>query len=511
MLHEDTYIEKTRNFQPIEIVDHVSCEELSDANAPINVKQIYTFSLDHLGRSDNCLAFYLVHQFADVYLDDSLVYSVGHDPDSKIGKSPSSNWVMIPLYQEDKASEVRIEVIPVYQAVEDRSVEFYVGSHFNVLVKALLEDLPALIISCMCILLGVIILLVRLVNKNIKYWNIYYLGMLSLWIGIWKFCDLAVAPLLFPNQGRAIGYIALGSVFIIGMTILHYTKNIFAHVHTPFLDALNATNYILIILILSLQVFNIFDLREVLFLCHIGLLFILLTITVTALKNLQYFKSSPHPKLMKFYVVGICFALLFDMIVYYTSPDGRGMLGSLLMFFIYSAVSFITLVLDSSRKMYTDTMTGLLNKTKWNESLSQAVFAKQVTAVVVLDLNQLKKINDLYGHDVGDQLIYNFATILRQSLPEEASICRWGGDEFAVMFNDISYDDIQKILQNLKNAVARYNLSEAEPKISYSAGYALSSDYRNITPEQLFHFADEKMYQQKEKWYQQNKNEGTTP
>ena len=502
---EDTYIQKTRNCGTIEVVDHVAVEEISDETAPIGKKQIYTFSIEHLGRSDNSLAFYLVHQFADVYLDGELVYSLGHDPDSKIGKSPSSNWVIIPLYQEDKGSEVLIEVTPVYPAVKDRAVEILVGSHFNVLTKCLLADLPALIISCMCILLGVIILLVRLVNRNIKYWNIYYLGMLSLWIGIWKFCDLPVAPLFFPNQGRGIGYVALGSIFIIGMTVLHYTKNIFIHVHTPILDKLNATNYIIVLVLLLLQVLNILDLREVLFLAHIGLIAIIIIIIGTAINNREYFRSNPHPKMMRFFVIGITVALLSDMFVFYTAKDGYGMFGSLLMFFIYSAVSFITLILDSSRKMYTDTMTGLFNKTRWNESVTESIAAKQVTAIAVLDLNQLKKINDLFGHDIGDQLIYNFATILKQALPENASICRWGGDEFAVMLNDVSHEDMNKILQLIENAVSKYNLSEAEPKISYSAGYALSSDYRSITSEQLFKLADEKMYQKKQEWYRTHK------
>ena len=94
---------------------------------------------------------------------------------------------------------------------------------------------------------------------------------------------------------------------------------------------------------------------------------------------------------------------------------------------------------------------------------------------------------------------------MKDTLPNETLICRWGGDEFAVMLNNVTHEYINNFLTKLEIVVAEHNETEEQAKISYATGFAISSDYKNISSEELFKKADENMYLMKQEWYRKNK------
>ena len=89
-----------------------------------------------------------------------------------------------------------------------------------------------------------------------------------------------------------------------------------------------------------------------------------------------------------------------------------------------------------------DTLTGLPNRAMFNERLTQALARAQrlstMVAVLFIDLDRFKIINDTLGHDAGDQLLKQLADRLRDSLRECDTIGRQGGDEFVVLIEDVA-------------------------------------------------------------------------
>ena len=85
----------------------------------------------------------------------------------------------------------------------------------------------------------------------------------------------------------------------------------------------------------------------------------------------------------------------------------------------------------------TDALTGLYNHRAFHDRLRQALLsasaAHETVAVVMLDLDDFKKVNDVYGHGVGDQLLQQVAEVLRASVRQSDVVCRVGGEEFAVI------------------------------------------------------------------------------
>ena len=81
------------------------------------------------------------------------------------------------------------------------------------------------------------------------------------------------------------------------------------------------------------------------------------------------------------------------------------------------------------QKAYIDLHTGLPNKSKCEELFHNVEFIKTPTACIVFDMNNLKRVNDSLGHSIGDQLILNFARLLRNSIPAKHFVGRYGGNE----------------------------------------------------------------------------------
>lgn len=123
-----------------------------------------------------------------------------------------------------------------------------------------------------------------------------------------------------------------------------------------------------------------------------------------------------------------------------------------------------------------DTLTGLLNRAGFGATLSQrlsASSADEPQAVLFLDLDRFKQVNDTFGHPVGDQLIVQVAERLRRVLGPVA-IGRIGGDEFTVLLRDISEQQVVATCEELVTALADpFQIDEIVAQIGISIGAAL--------------------------------------
>lgn len=154
---------------------------------------------------------------------------------------------------------------------------------------------------------------------------------------------------------------------------------------------------------------------------------------------------------------------------------------------------------ELKQKAYLDLHTGLPNKSKCEELLHDPNFIEKPIACVMFDLNNLKKVNDTLGHTEGDRLILNFARILRQVVPQENFIGRYGGDEFIGVINNASQANLKQLVKDIQAEVDRFNSDEENIKISFAYGWAISTDYAHCTLRMLFDRADRYMYENKQR------------
>ena len=150
------------------------------------------------------------------------------------------------------------------------------------------------------------------------------------------------------------------------------------------------------------------------------------------------------------------------------------------------------------KQAFLDLHTGLPNKSKCEEIFRNKEFITDSTACIMFDLNNLKKANDTLGHSVGDQLILNFAKLLRNVVPSKDFVGRYGGDEFIAVIYNSTKDEVTEILNRLDNEISEFNELGKAFKISYAHGCAFSSDYKDCTLKTLFDKADKYMYDNKQ-------------
>jgi len=149
-----------------------------------------------------------------------------------------------------------------------------------------------------------------------------------------------------------------------------------------------------------------------------------------------------------------------------------------------------------------DPLTGLSNRLLLNDRLEHAInhadrFNKCVAAVFC-DLDNFKPINDTYGQSTGDEILKNVANAMKDLLRKEDTICRFGGDEFVILIEELeSFAYLEKILKKVHNISTKpFNIDGRDHTVAMSIGTAIYPNDAN-SAEDLLKCADEAMYRAK--------------
>lgn len=150
-----------------------------------------------------------------------------------------------------------------------------------------------------------------------------------------------------------------------------------------------------------------------------------------------------------------------------------------------------------------DGLTSVLNNAAFMERLTLAarqanIGGRQDIAVLFVDLNKFKQLNDRYGHLVGDRLLVAVARRLRAAVRPNDSVARLGGDEFALLLEHVTHQrDVDAVVQRVQQALDRpFNVDGHEILASASVGVALASEH-GPRPQDMLRAADASMYQVK--------------
>ena len=168
------------------------------------------------------------------------------------------------------------------------------------------------------------------------------------------------------------------------------------------------------------------------------------------------------------------------------------------------AVTDARMVAKAVHQSVHDALTDLPNRTLFHDRVEHALAGAKrrgsQVAVLFLDLDRFKHINDVHGHHAGDELLVGVARRLRHSLRAGDTIARLGGDEFAVLLEDIGeVADATGVAEHIASALTRpFAVAGREHFVTASIGIALSHE-RADAPDMLLRNADAAMYRAKEK------------
>jgi len=153
----------------------------------------------------------------------------------------------------------------------------------------------------------------------------------------------------------------------------------------------------------------------------------------------------------------------------------------------------------------TDSMTKLFNRryfTEMSESLLDlAKREKTQSAIIMLDIDKFKNVNDTYGHKIGDDVIISLSKLLQKFTRKSDVVSRWGGEEFVVLLPHTDLDGALVIAQKIRVSVENFSLQVNDNKVlkfTISIGVSAVDTQNDLNIEASIGRADEALYEAKE-------------
>lgn len=145
-----------------------------------------------------------------------------------------------------------------------------------------------------------------------------------------------------------------------------------------------------------------------------------------------------------------------------------------------------------------DGLTGLYNRRKLDEVLAQAYQESKdhqsTLAVILIDLDHFKQVNDVYGHLVGDQVLIDVAQVFRDHIGVLDTVGRWGGEEFLIICPGQSIESVRMLGETLRQAIEEYSF---EPVLDQTASFGIALLCEDEAIKDLLKRADDCLYQAK--------------
>jgi len=150
----------------------------------------------------------------------------------------------------------------------------------------------------------------------------------------------------------------------------------------------------------------------------------------------------------------------------------------------------------------TDFLTGAFTRREFNKRIKELNTNynrnKIDFSIIYVDLDYFKKVNDVYGHDAGDEVLKTFSRVLRQKIGKDGDVFRYGGEEFVVLLAFKNKAESKKLIEIVKKDInkSKFIFKDATIKVTFSAGVALRSEHRRV--DDFIKEADRLLYKAKE-------------
>jgi diguanylate cyclase (GGDEF)-like protein len=154
------------------------------------------------------------------------------------------------------------------------------------------------------------------------------------------------------------------------------------------------------------------------------------------------------------------------------------------------------------RQASQDALTGLDNRRRFEKDLAKAMARshrdRSTGALLILDIDHFKRVNDSRGHQAGDRLIQEVAAVLRRRTRQSDTLARLGGDEFAVILSRCSREEARIAAEAIAREVSEHRSEEGSEPVTVSVGVAMFGDDPRTSAATVFSEADTAMYAAKD-------------
>ena len=470
---------------------------------------------NYVAYSRKTICFFTHHQNAAIFLNGIELYHFTLEGNPPWLKSFRALYhiVNLPIVQD---STICLEIDGLIKGRDGEFNEVYMGDRSTILYRLMTNRADKLGLGISLSIFGVIVMLlgfttISSVNGENRDLSLVYLGMTGLCLGIWQLEESRCLQFFFGNQALhwcleymlQFGILAFGLLFTRTVTPVRMTgvTNIFTGCILYF-----AGLELVLQLTGTLQITSSALLMYILF---IALSFYIAFLIVFTLKFSNRILKSIFCASMGVSILLFLSVILMGSKRSKNSTDFWLTVALLFMFFSLSVVVYQKTVEKfeamKEAKLYeklalVDFNTGVSSKTAWFylvEKFDYAVHVGQIYCLIMFDMNNLKKLNDTYGHLVGDKVISAFCDCMRDIFGSKGEIYRIGGDEFICLLEGLDEDDVKALLAQFDKQVE--NQKETDHKFTVAYGWAMFKPHSRddfIAAQQR---ADSQMYDMKKR------------
>ena len=465
--------------------------------------------------NDRTLCFFSKSIHFSIFMDEVRIYDYHPDPPKILGKAygifPHS--VNLPVLYSDGV--IRIVINNIYSDEPGYLREMVLDDGGQFLIGEMQDSAMDFLLCLIVFTFGAVLFVVGLIGRYFEEerYEIISVGTFAMVAALWVASETAIVPLLTgaPIAVHFLDYICLdllslpGVIFVSSVTRNKYKKYI--------IWAFSFMTAAKIIYSIISTLTGGKDYHKLLFLTHILLAITVVTVIVLVVRGLM------NKMLRSGLIVGMLLVLLFSMamgvvdIVRYVTRTNEYYHASyykyaLFLFILVCGIYEFVRISDMSRRgryaeimeemAYQDGLTGLQNRMAFNREIGKASKQDTDLALIMLDLNYLKNVNDELGHDAGDQYIIKMAELMRKVFCHGEKLFRIGGDEFFVLGQYKDTDPVlEESLKSLDELVAEdHSISGKDMPLSIAYGY---TGYKagEMDIEDQIRIADKNMYEKK--------------
>ena len=467
------------------------------------------------------LELYSVHSVIDVYLDNELIYTYGHEI-YESGELIGYGKNYIPMPDDYAGKELRISLVVAENNAFDRlqALAIVDGNHF--FQKALAEHRITLLIVFFLIMFGIIVMALSAIMRvvNVSFSQTFCIAMFSFLVGCWTLCnsDLLIYFITNLRVRVTIEYVTL---FALPLPFTFYFKGRVDDKRTPvwlkvFFWILSGVEVAFFVTAYSCQQLNLAHYPSFVPICQVLMVLTLIFIVLVNRQGRKKSKTKGTDTINIGFAIAIV-AVVWELLRYnlskYVFGFRKNQYSSTVCIVILIIV--ITLLIDFAqdvsknvyksaqqrlleRMAYMDELTGLSNRRRCEETLLDLKQRAIPYAVLSLDMNFLKKVNDSLGHEKGDALLKRFAEMLMEVYGLHGTVGRMGGDEFIVILPEITREEVESLVEHMKATMLRMSVNTTQLKLSTAYGVAMSDEVgKDQDAHAAYRLADERMYENK--------------
>lgn len=453
------------------------------------------------------------HLLIRASLQDLIVYLDGEKIHEKINRNDrffrtplTSSWELVYLPHFYQGKELTLQIRSETNALAGTINPVHIGSADAMLFNMIENQSINFIIGLILFIFSLTSLLAATTQRKLSDNRLLYLGLLSLTTSLWIFGESKMLQFITGNP-FIIGGISYLMIPLIASFISLYIKEAVTRRFSTLFQGIAVTFWLMTFVMLFIQQFDILHFIEM----TTFLLAIILFLSVVQVIALVYeYHSDKNIEIKKnaLYLAVLIVSFALEAVLFYTksfqSISNMLSLGFLIFFMLLfiDTYKYINQSAEQTRRnqlletlAYQDLLTSGLNRTAYERDLEKNIQEKKYFRLILLDLNNLKHINDNFGHTSGDYAIKTVYRALTDIFSKD-NCYRIGGDEFVVLSEHLDKRMYQDQLIQL-----RKELNEQSQSLPYTIDVAIGSDiyketdWTNFT--HFYHYVDQLMYHNK--------------